>query len=56
MEVETHADFQGNVEEVKNNNTNEEVATKKIATRKRCYPSGKELFCNFGNDFADDEV
>lgn len=55
MQVEMHADFQVNVEEVKNNNTNEEVATIKIATRKRCYPSGKELFCNFGNDFADDK-
>ncbi|XP_025264887.1 uncharacterized protein LOC112638072 [Camponotus floridanus] len=55
MEVETHGDFQVNVEEINNNNTNEEVAKKKITTRKRCYPSGKELFYNFGNDFADDE-
>ena len=55
MEVETHIDFQVNVEETKNNNTNEEEATIKMTTRKRCYPSGKELFCNFGDDFADDE-
>jgi len=37
------------------NNTTEEVATITTATRKRCYPSGKELFCNFGDHFADDE-
>ena len=53
MEVETHIDFQVNVEETKNNNTHEEEARIKMTTRKRCYPSGKELFCNFGDDFAD---
>lgn len=55
MEVENHNDFQVDVAEAKKNSTNCEVATISNATPKRCYPSGKELFYNFGDDIADDE-
>lgn len=26
-----------------------------MTKRKNCYPSGKELFCNFGDNFEDDD-
>lgn len=53
MEVDTHTDFQVEIAET-TKNTNEEIATITM-THRKCYPSGKELFCNFGDKFADDD-
>lgn len=53
MEVDTYTDFQVDIAEITKNDTNEEV-TITMTKRKKCYPSGKELICNFGDNFADD--
>lgn len=53
MKVDT--DFQVDVSDATKNNTTEKIATITTATSKSCYPSGKELFCNFGDDFTDDD-
>ncbi|KMQ87599.1 hypothetical protein RF55_13074 [Lasius niger] len=53
MEIDTRTDFQVGIAEITKNDTNEEVPI--IMTTRKKYPSGKELFCNFGDDFADDD-
>ncbi|CAL1672563.1 unnamed protein product [Lasius platythorax] len=50
--MEVDHTFEINIAETTRNNRNEEVV---LTTNKKCYPSGKELFGNFGSELTDDE-